>query len=279
MSGLERIIRLRGGFHGLGDYIPLFASRYGTRRLNRAERGEPIADAPRFDVTGAAVRDSAPRFPLPPSMVDGPGRDEDAPRPPLKALVERLGSASARLGVVAQALARVSSVAARVGRHAASPHFWRAGLGATKLLGPAAHFVLSMPRPPETASGGRVRAELLVAEAVRLALLVLLAWLKKAFSLVADELGLFQAKFLALLPQTARLEAFPQLRLWSNMVVASSLEGKIPHSLVAEIRRAMSEMHVSSGHGAVRAAKALVWVECLGDAEVPRLIAEIDGLS
>ncbi len=28
MQGLERIIRLRGGFQGLGDFVPLFASWY-----------------------------------------------------------------------------------------------------------------------------------------------------------------------------------------------------------------------------------------------------------
>jgi hypothetical protein len=87
-------------------------------------------------------------------------------------------------------------VADFVNDNAHRPQFWKHenDLSAIKLIGPATHFLLSMPSLSAPTLNDSIDSVGLLKEMVRLVLLILLAGLK-GFSLTSDELGPLQEKF------------------------------------------------------------------------------------
>lgn len=230
----------------------------------------------RFDVVGSAIHDSSPRFSIPAHLVDGPAQRGEL-SPSMQALILRLNETSVELGKVGQALERAAYVASFVNKNAHQPQFWKDGANATKLIGPVTHFLLSMPRLPDFTQDSNTYSELLLREMVRLALLILLAGLKKAFSLISDELGPLQERFsivLLLAPSTYSL--FPELSLWAIIVAASLHEGPSRELQIAEIRRAMRDMNIPTGEAAIKVAKNIIWIEATTVSEIGRLPSEID---
>lgn len=222
----------------------------------------------RFDVVGSAIHDSSPRFSIPVHLVDGPAQRGE-PSPSVQALILRLNEASVELGEVGQALERAAYVASFVNKNAHQPQFRKDGASATKLIGPVTHFLLSMPRLPDFTQDGNRYSELLLREMIRLALLILLAGLKRAFSLISDELGQLQERFsILLLLETNTYPLFPELSLWAIVVVASLNQGPSREFQIAEIRRAMRHMNILTSEAAIEVAKNVIWIEALTISEL-----------
>ncbi|KAK3942915.1 hypothetical protein QBC46DRAFT_379076 [Diplogelasinospora grovesii] len=255
MDGLERIIKLRGGLQGLGMAVPLFVFW--------------------FDVTGSAVFDTPPRFPIPSQLPQTDITRREGLSQPVRDLLSRLRAAG--LNDVSEALIKVMAVANYVNQHAC-PEFWSDGLGATKLIGPAAHYILSLPRlfNDRTTQPGQV-----IREMVRLVSLVLLARLKKAFFLITDELNCLTERFRTLSGRMEGVALFPEVRIWAHLIVAVSAEegGIIILSEAGkkEVRRALGQLDIRTGLEGVEVAKGITWIDAFVTSDMEgRIAAEID---
>lgn len=213
----------------------------------------------------AAVRDTPPRFLVPIYSRQGVGQGHE-PSPPLQGLVSRLSGVNHGLSEVAEALIQAASMANYLNLRHTEPEFCRGGLGSTKLIGPVAHFVLSMPRlvyPYEDGCASNLFQASTLQEMVRLTLLMLLAVTKKSIFLICDELNPLMENFTALLPLIRRVEMFPELRIWA-IAVFGCVSGTEALSLVlAEIRRGMVNLHLEDGEDAISAARAIVWIDVM----------------
>lgn len=116
-------------------------------------------------------------------------------------------------------------------------------------------------------------------EMVRLALLIFIARLKKAFSLIADEMAAFQQKFDNILARAHEaFEFYPELVLWSMIVVAQSHPPPRNHSLINAIRHCMASMSTKpyTTWNGITMAKSIIWVEPLMEVESEDLAQEIE---
>jgi hypothetical protein len=187
------------------------------------------ADLTRFDITNSAVQDIQPQLSYPAEMLDWPAKLEELPSN-LIHLLARLESTDFNLVCLGDGLRQTAQLASYVNSHAQQPQFWKAGVKATKLVGPAAHSVLFVPRLDLLSyldDDGSCLV-LLLQEIVRFALLILLATLKRNFSLIADELGLFLERFSVITPLMLGYSFFPELRLWAYPVAACARADTIP---------------------------------------------------
>jgi hypothetical protein len=239
------------------------------------------ADLTRFDVTNSAVQDIQPRLSYPAKMEDWPAQLEELPSN-LIHLLARLESTGFNLVCLGDCLMRTAQLASYVNRHSQQPQFWKAGVNATKLVGPAAHCVLFIPRLDLLSylDDDESCLVLLLQEIIRLALLILLATLKRNFSLVADELGLLLERFSVINPRMVGCSFIPELRLWAYLVAACAREDAIPQiqmsEQMSEIRRAMRDLQIQKSEDAVAVAKNIIWIHSLLDREFERVKEQID---
>lgn len=217
----------------------------------------------RFDVLISASQDSCPRFPIPHDLVHSAPHGELSQS--LKILIFSLTETSSELCELANALERVGYVVDFVNKHAHQPQFWRQenDLVIIKLIGPAAHFLLSMQRLSESEYHETPDPFMLLKEVVRVALLILLAGLQNALSL-KNELGPLQEKFSRLLLLASISDSlFPELRIWAIATVASFKPKSNNHWLTEEICRAVMELEATTGNGYIEVAKNIMWIEKL----------------
>jgi hypothetical protein len=257
MKGLERIISLRGGFQGLGDFLPMFASW--------------------FDITNSTIQDIPPRFSYPAKQADDPTRFEKLP-PVLVSLLGCLENTCLDLTGLQESLTRMAHLASYVNRNAQQPQFWEAGMASTNLLGPTAHFLLSIPRLDLSMHYGDHQSisPLLLQETVRLALFILMEFLKEGFSLGSDELKLFLDRFSAITPLITGIGLFPELRLWAYVLVSCARKDRIPPPQILEIRQAMRDLSIQKAEDAVTVARGIIWIPCLLDAGIERVTKQIN---
>jgi hypothetical protein len=210
-------------------------------------------------------------------MVDWPAKLEELPSN-LIHLLARVESTGFNLVYLGDGLRQTAQLASYVNRHAQQPQFWKAGVKATRLVGPTAYCVLFIPRldPQSYLDDDGSCLVLPLQEIVRLALLILLATLKRNFSLIADELGLFLERFSVIAPLMVGCSFFPELRLWAYLVAACAREGTIPQIQMSEIRRAMRDLRIQTSEDAVTVAKDIIWIHCLLDREIERVKEQID---
>jgi hypothetical protein len=232
-----------------------------------------ISDLRRFDIANSSVQDTTPRFLS--LMGDGPNEELQFT---LTRLIARLENRGVNLTLLGEGLRKMGRLANYINNHAQEPDFWKAGVTCTRLLGPAAHCILNITRLDllRCPEGEGSCSMLLLQEIVRLTLLTIMASLKKAFSLVADELRLFQERFSNLTLLMAGLSLFPELRLWAYLVDACAREDPIPQCHMPEILRAMRELQILKSADAVAVAKKIIWVDHLLDRQIERVKIEID---
>lgn len=254
IGGLERIFRIRGGFHGLNRDLPLFAYW--------------------FDVMGSVVQDSPPRLSGCPSPSNIPNARRLAP---FKSILSEMYVHSEDLAL---AVNRIAAVSDFVNAYYHRPRFWKQedDLSPLSMLGPATHILLSLPR---FAAADNSNCFEFVHEMTRLALLILLAGLKRAYALAAAEMALLQSKLSRLLRgDVAGNSSFilPSLQVWALVTVALlQAPGSERSPYVQEISRRMSALHVADGSATIDLSRQIVWIEILGQPDtVKALISEID---
>jgi hypothetical protein len=254
IRGLEQIFRIRGGFHGLNRDLHLFAYW--------------------FDVMGSVVQDSPPRLSGYPSPSDIPNARQDAP---FKSILSEVYVHSEDLAL---AINRIAAVSDFVNAYYHRPRFWKQedDLSPLSMLGPATHILLSLPRFDASDNSNCFE---FIHEMTRLALLILLAGLKRAYALAAAEMGLLQSKFSRLLRGDGAgnsLSILPSLQVWT-LVTAALLQTPGPERslYVQEISRRMSALHLADGSATIDLTRQVVWIKVLGQPDtVKALVSEID---
>ncbi|OAP63314.1 hypothetical protein AYL99_02541 [Fonsecaea erecta] len=196
---------------------------------------------------------------------------------PVNKLLARIRNASEGLADTAFALEKAAQLAAFVNVDRGNPLFWKAGATAANRITPVLHFLLSLRRPTDEDSYSYPFSEVILREVVRLALLILVASVKQAFSLIADELAILQQRFSALVPMAPCIDtSFPELSLWAIIMVhsmPSNQSHKLDARATVDLMRAMG---ISSGKSAINVAKDLIWIDELMEMKVPEIILEID---
>ncbi|KAJ9144729.1 hypothetical protein NKR23_g5858 [Pleurostoma richardsiae] len=261
MNGLEHMWRLRGGFEGLGNNIPLITVW--------------------LDLVGAVVFDLRPRFPLPQEM-DGAAtlpHEVKEISPALRLLCVRLLELSPQLGPAVRALHLTSSVAAVANLNSQAPLFWKGDVGLVKMTGPAFHHLLFMPKFDVAARRGAhdVPVAVLVVEMARLACLLLLVGLKARFSMPVPEMRPLRERFdnlLAIEPAGWTWE-FRGLQLWSLVTAALLRPSQERRHLVGEIRRLTRAQGLAQHHDAIQMAREILWIDDLESCETESLSQEL----
>ncbi|KAB5560052.1 hypothetical protein GE09DRAFT_76551 [Coniochaeta sp. 2T2.1] len=256
MDGLQRILQLRHGLSGLSDLNCLMSFW--------------------FDLTGSAMHDTAPRFDIPPGLAQQshPGCGMSSTLATVLSSLALKGDP--RLVQLCRALGQTALVADFINKNAHNPQFWDGGIDTTRLLGPAAHYALSIPRMAAK-SWACARAAEVLCEMARLALLIFIARLKSAFSLVRGEMAAFQEKFAGILPLLVpgAFEICPELVLWSLVVVTGSYTRFRPQSLVTAIKDCMTRLRMGRARDAVEVARSIIWVDSVLASEAEGLVLEL----
>jgi hypothetical protein len=238
--------------------------------------GAPADLDPRFDITGAALHDSLPKFSLPAGLP----RDSILSGEVLPGLATALATPLLQncpcLSQARRALEQTALIACFINKNAQLPHFWKPDINATRLLGPAAHHILSIPRFRVDIAQRFFTDDEVFCEVIRLALLILMSGLKNAFSLTTGEMGAFQQKFQNILPLVPGVVEFcPELSLWSLIIVACSYTRPRPLSLITAIHQSMVRMGIQTATEAITIAQSIIWVESLMGYEAETLIVDI----
>ncbi|RAL12969.1 uncharacterized protein BO97DRAFT_442815 [Aspergillus homomorphus CBS 101889] len=239
---------LRGGYHGLNANVTLFAFW--------------------LDVVGSVAEDNRPRMPKP--MVDAEYLWTDSPNVLTHLARSLLDEISMRRGTfsdVVIAFNYVTSIATTVHESQCSPDpFWRQEDNITmiNMFGPATHFLLSMSRPTDIASSAQ--GVILLREATRLALLILLAALKRdVFLFTSSEWPHLQHKFATLVPFLPIPEYDApclKLCLWAIATVSLLSNAGYPGPYTAEIRAVMDRLGIDS-IDTLKTVKSILWVDAL----------------
>jgi hypothetical protein len=180
---------------------------------------------------------------------------------------------------VKEAFMIVAFVAAIVNQKAHDTEFWKHSMDATKLIALAAHCVLTLPRLSLRDSVWE-GLDCHLREILRLALLVFLAMLKTAFrALSAVELDPFLARLVAMIPSTRELQAFPELIIWINFLVASTNEDEVPDVVLCGIRNGMRDLGITAAEDAMQIARNVIWIDSFSNSTVERLAIELGNRS
>ncbi|KAF7596832.1 hypothetical protein BBP40_012432 [Aspergillus hancockii] len=260
IRGLNQIMLLRGGFHGLNSNLHLFASW--------------------FDVLGSVIRDAPPQISICPMDITTQAIQKDLQRPFLGGLLRSLTESYNPSRPIVTALNRVAAVSDFVNSHYHHFGFWKQedDLSPLEILTPATHTLLSMLRF-EAPNLGPFEY---VHEMTRLALLILLAELKIVYSLTANEIPLLRTKFADLLrrtncgPDGAFL--FPRLQLWALTTVALLQPPGPERELgITRISDLMPTLSLPDGQAVSELARNIIWIEVLAQTDIVQsLVSDID---
>ncbi|PYI04693.1 hypothetical protein BO78DRAFT_347280, partial [Aspergillus sclerotiicarbonarius CBS 121057] len=230
ICGLGRIFQLRGGYRGLDANVARFAGW--------------------LDVVGSVMEDTRPRLPIPPEFETQP---PDVVAPGLRSLLHDLGSMDDSCEI-ATAFRHASFIIQTIEeslRHPEAPWKHENNLTVIELFGPATHFLLSMTRPTEVECDAM--GVQLLQEAIRLALLLLLAGLKEeVFLFTSHERDYLQYKFSALVPQLRAADyddSCLKLYLWALVTVSLLSHLSQPGLYVDDIRSALDRLGITSTEG------------------------------
>lgn len=230
-------------------------------------------------MTGCAIHDAMPRIAIPPGLPQASVLACEVSSSLSSIMSELTKTRSQPLLQACSALEQTALVAAFINKNCHKSEFWQGGINTTRLLGPAAHYALSIPRATAQDHSRNFTGAEALCEMVRLALLVFIARLKKVFWLDAGEMASFQYRFESLLPVAIEISGIcPELCLWSMVVVACSHTQPRPPPLVAAIRDLKTRLEFTSRE-AIDVGRSLIWVDAVIAAEAEVLILEMESIS
>jgi hypothetical protein len=188
---------------------------------------------------------------------------------------------------ILNSLDRIRVLADTVNTHYQEPEFWRQedDLSPLHMIGPVTHTLLSVPRVNPEADD--VDPTELFREMARLAMLFLLAALKRMYSFFLDEIEFttLTAKFgsvLLICQQDHSIYqhdgSFYRLKLWALLTVAALQQFADRALYVTEIRRCMSYLDIESATDAFQLSREIAWIDVIGgtDTENGSLMNAID---
>lgn len=186
-------------------------------------------------------------------------------KPPLlEAVIQQLQTSN--LASVAEALEKIALIAHFVNSISNSGSQWQKEDDMTPLylVGSATHVLLSMPRI--NPSNENISPVELLRELTRLAMLILLAKVKRAYHFTSHEPCFLETKFsdLLLTYPNACGEVLPHLQLWAVMTVATLQPQSASQVLyTTHIDNLMSLMRIESTKEAFEMAKNIIWIESI----------------
>lgn len=224
---------------------------------------------------GSAIHDTRPQFPdyicrhSPPAL---PVRT-----PLLEQIICKLMEHDyAPINRIADALNRIRLIADTVNAHYQEPEFWRRedDLSPLYMIGPVTHTLLCVPRVDPKADD--INSTELLCEMVRLAMLILLAALKRMYSFSLDEIELttLTAKFSSVLwtycqnSSLQRNDSLHRLQLWALLTVATLQPFMHRVLFVSEIRRCMSYLDIKHASDAFQLSRDIAWLEIIGGTDM-----------
>lgn len=207
--------------------------------------------------------------------------------PLLEQIMLRLGEGdSVTKELIIDALNGIRYIADTVNTNQQEPGFWRGedDLSPLHMIGPITHTLLSIPRinPKDNVS-----VTGLVCEMARLAMLILLAALKRMYSFFLNEIEFttLTAKFSSVLSKYRQTLSLSQhegylnhLKLWAMLTVAA-LQPFMDRTLyVTEIRKCMHCLDIKSATNAIGLSRDIAWIDVVGgtESENKSLVKEID---
>lgn len=185
------------------------------------------------------------------------------------------------------ALDRITYIAETVNTHYREPEFWRRedDLSPLHMIGPVTHTLLSVSRV--NLKGEDIKPTELLRETARLAMLILLAALKRVYSFFLDEIEFttLTAKFssvLSIYRQNISLyehdDSLHRIQLWALLTVAALQPFADRTPYVSEIRKCMSYLDIKSASDALQLSRDIAWIDVIGgtDMENESLMKAID---
>ncbi|KAH8691439.1 hypothetical protein BGW36DRAFT_52943 [Talaromyces proteolyticus] len=257
ITGLRLIYKRRGGFQCLHPNLSLFASW--------------------FDVLGCAIYDKRPYFS---TDISHPEPVLTEIKPLLLQNMKELVQTSAELIPVANALERIASLAQFINVNSADPNFWSKedDMDPLRLMGPILHILLSMPRLETDIQN--IDSISYLREMTRLAMLIIMAIVKRAYSFSFNELGLLDKKFSYLLSTYSTLfeTFFQDIQLWSILTIVALLpQSKNRNLYITQARRQMSLLGIISANTALEKARGMIWIDAIAGATLDQSLShEID---
>lgn len=201
--------------------------------------------------------------------------------PLLESIIQHLQTSS-DLASVAEALERLALIAHYANYASNSGNQWQKENDMTPLylVGSATHILLSMPRL--NPSNKTISSSEFLRELTRLAILILLEKLKRAYHFTSNELFFFEAKFsnLLLTYPNACGDVLPHLQLWAIMTVATLQPQSASQALYAtHIFSLMGLLGIGSAKSAFEMAKNIIWIQSIaGEHPKQSFVHTIDGI-
>jgi hypothetical protein len=229
-----------------------------------------------YDVCGAMVFDSPPRFPVAPCLVTTNSTIRAAP-PRLQAILLQLQQMPPSISIVAGALLQLSEIADIVNLNSHSTAFWKKDVDAIHLIGPPMHYLLSMPRLPEEFATLPDAGDLVVRELIRLVCLLVMSALKQRFTFFTVERGTIQAKIAQFISSNLQYigSEYREIRIWALITAALLEESTMRELYLVKLGDEALASHNSS-QSLVDIAREIIWLGCLESSGSDELVNDID---
>ncbi|KAL6695371.1 hypothetical protein J3F84DRAFT_348719 [Trichoderma pleuroticola] len=256
MDGLCLILNTRGGLCDLDYPILLLILLY--------------------DLAGAIVFDSSPRFPLYASFgIPSPNGDILSTSPRLRALLLRLAQ-NYDMVEAGEAMTKMSHMAGIIKEKSRSSTFWKKDVEGLLMISPALHFLLSMPRLPSNYMTQTNRGDLVARELVRLACLTIMSVLKERLSFFTVERAGLQARLVQFIAANIRYVEpdYFDIKVWALITGALMEERSLRDLYVNEIKHIMMMTNTSVGN-LIHITQEMVWIDALTSSSANELIQDI----
>lgn len=223
----------------------------------------PNCSLQRYDLAGAMVFDSTPRFGLPAELLGISNRSLRGLAPGLQDLLFQ--HTAPTFFPAGQALIMVSSIADVINTTSHSASFWKRDIDAIRLIGPCIHFLLSMPRFPSNFEAMADSEDLIARELVRLTCLMLMSKLKEQFAFPPSELVSLHARLAEFVPPNVKTlgKKYFELKIWALVTIALLRYRDGRDVYIQEMKREISAMDQPTPYKITEIARDIVWVDVL----------------
>ncbi|GFP60260.1 hypothetical protein TASIC1_0017002200 [Trichoderma asperellum] len=256
IDGLDLVLKARGGFDSL-PYQMVVLTLY-------------------YDICGAMVFDSPPRFSVAPGLVTANSSIRAAP-PRLQTILLQLQQMPPDISIAANALQKISDIADIVNLNSHSAAFWKKDVDAILLIGPPMHYLLSMPRLPTEFATLPGAGDLVVRELIRLVCVLIMSAVKERFTFFTVERGTIQAKLAQFIASNLQYigSEYREIKIWA-LITAALLEERTMRELYLIKLEEEALASQNSSESLVNIAREIIWLDCLESSGSDELVHDMD---
>ncbi|KAL7905874.1 hypothetical protein GGI35DRAFT_488132 [Trichoderma velutinum] len=229
-----------------------------------------------YDLAGAIVFDSSPRFPLYECFgIPGPNGSIQWTPPRLRALLLQLAQKSDMIAA-GEAMLKMSHISGVINEGSRSSTFWKKDIDGLLMISPGLHFLLSMPRLPTDYMTNTNRSDIVATELVRLICLTIISALKERLSFFTVERAGLQARLVQFIADNIRYvepDHF-DIKVWALITGALMEERNLRDLYISEIKHIMMISNTSMGN-LIHITQEMIWIDALTSSSVNELIQDI----